>query len=522
MIRLPPFIPGCFLRIFVVLAAFPALMSVAAPVITLDDLEHAYDGSAKVPQITTNPPALPVQVIFRDLHPDAPEPVSAVVYDDTPAQLELSYLSYSFSAQKIYGLGNQVALDGENRRVSAVETILVTWARADEWPALAAANPDGYHHPATITIYELSPSNRLVFRAQATQSVFVPWRPLTMPNGTPYRFNGYAFRASVPFPADITLPERPLVMVSYNTQSTGFVPIGSPGPYNQLNVAMQSAPVSVGTNVDPDVILQIIDGVWFYPSSGWTGSSAPMLRLLASDQCRTSPPVDAGPWQVLARSEDPDLPAQALATMHIAPAAADVALDRLVAIHDGSPQTVGTSTVPAGLPVRVTYDGATSPPEGFGRYQVLAEVIDRNHTGSAAGELWIGLDYDAWAATRLPASDYSPAEALPGADPDGDGLPNLLEYALLLDPSTPRLLPWRQVELPGDTLAMTYRRNPDATDIEFIVETATSLGPDANWCAAGVTQQWVEHNHGADWIRATLPIAPDEPRRFMRLRIMRK
>jgi hypothetical protein len=81
---------------------------------------------------------------------------------------------------------------------------------------------------------------------------------------------------------------------------------------------------------------------------------------------------------------------------------------------------------------------------------------------------------DAW---RL--ANFSPAEladpAISGdlADPDHDGLSNLLEYALGLPPKDPSGGPWVRIE--SDALTLTYTRNKAATDVSLVVEESSDL-----------------------------------------------
>ncbi len=79
--------------------------------------------------------------------------------------------------------------------------------------------------------------------------------------------------------------------------------------------------------------------------------------------------------------------------------------------------------------------------------------------------------FDQWSATR----GLSGADALLTADPDGDGLNNLMEYALHANPtvSDPSVLPDLAIE--GADLTITYRKNKNATDITYVVQSSVDL-----------------------------------------------
>jgi hypothetical protein len=112
--------------------------------------------------------------------------------------------------------------------------------------------------------------------------------------------------------------------------------------------------------------------------------------------------------------------------------------------------------------------------------------------------------------------------AADNADPDGDGIPNLMEYALGGDPwqanSAPRPeLGW--VEMNGQTY-LTFRidRNPAATDIEFLVQTCTNLMT-GDW--TGEAENDVEIlDDEPGWLRARVltPLSQDFIR-FLRLAV---
>lgn len=69
--------------------------------------------------------------------------------------------------------------------------------------------------------------------------------------------------------------------------------------------------------------------------------------------------------------------------------AAAITLSGLTATYDGAPHSVTATTVPADLPVIVTYNGSASVPVDAGTYAIAATVNDPSYQGSASGTLTI-------------------------------------------------------------------------------------------------------------------------------------
>lgn len=511
----------------------PRVSAAGSPAtVSFGNLVPTYDGTPKAPSVTTVPAELPVQVVYRNLSPTAPTPVSQVVYNDTPDPLALSYFSYGFASSKLSALGNLVQLGGTARKLESCDVILVTYAKASDWPVLAAANPAGYLHPVTLTIYEVTSTNQLVFRTEATQNILIPWRPLIQSNGSPWppAYNGYAFRANIPFTNGITLPERVLVMVSFNTETYGFSPIGSPGPYNSLNVAYKTTTnvAPVGTDVNPDVVLQVLNGLWYYPSTGWTTTSTPLLRLRALSTETITPPTNAGPWQASARVSNPDYLGTASSAFTIQPAVASVALGNLSQVVDGNPKSATVTTIPPNLAVNVTYNGSPSPPSAPGNYAVHVEIANPNYQPAVAnGELSLsGQTLNSWIAPWVTNGQIPGTATGSNDDPDHDSISNLMEYALALDPSTsnhglPDLgLP--RLEYSAGQLSLVFRKNLAAADLEFQVESAAQLEVPGSWSAAATANEIITTVGLVQTVRATLITPPNGPQHFLRLRVKRQ
>lgn len=182
-----------------------------------------------------------------------------------------------------------------------------------------------------------------------------------------------------------------------------------------------------------------------------------------------------------------------------------------------------------------------SPPwptaaDGYGRSLVLRQPIgsiDASLPSSWRASVLAGgtpgkpeiTDYASWIAAFFDpdAPDFDLLSA-PQADPDHDGLRNLIEYALARSPQQPE---WQSdspsailVELFGrNHAALSYRHQPDLADIVLSVESSTDL---LNWSSVNIvdfgTPTPQSDGTSVAISRATTPFAPATPTYF-RLRI---
>ena len=105
-------------------------------------------------------------------------------------------------------------------------------------------------------------------------------------------------------------------------------------------------------------------------------------------------------------------------------------------------------------------------------------------------------------------------------DFDSDGILNLVEYAFRLDPTTSSTLPFSLLVESGDepTLALTYHEDTRLADVNYIVETSTTLLPDS-WSSAGITLTDGTTSNGLLTRTASIPIRNNAG--FIRVRIER-
>ncbi len=98
--------------------------------------------------------------------------------------------------------------------------------------------------------------------------------------------------------------------------------------------------------------------------------------------------ADAGAYTLVA-TNDAGTVASDATVLTVNKAVANVALDDASVVYDGLAHPLTATTVPAGLPVTLTYDGGSTPPIAAGSYTVVATVSDANYLGTATATLTI-------------------------------------------------------------------------------------------------------------------------------------
>lgn len=137
--------------------------------------------------------------------------------------------------------------------------------------------------------------------------------------------------------------------------------------------------------------------------------------------------------------------------------------------------------------------------------------------GGTPGWEEAGTNYSDWRSANGIIDDLG--------DGDGDGIPNLLEFALASDYTTPSIsdLPTAKIEtiqiggVNRDYLTLTFRHRPGATDLNYIVEFSDNL---SSWNANGVFVSSASAEEGVTletWRSAT-PVQ-NKDHHFGRLRI---
>jgi hypothetical protein len=119
---------------------------------------------------------------------------------------------------------------------------------------------------------------------------------------------------------------------------------------------------------------------------------------------------------------------------------------------------------------------------------------------------------EAWRDASFESDSSNAAIAGNDADPDGDGLSNLVEYALGLDPNAPSTPPAAQVA--GGVLSITYTVNLLATDVSIATEWSGDL---ATWDDTGITLETLGETGSLRTVRASIPAG--SACRFLHLKV---
>jgi hypothetical protein len=236
-------------------------------------------------------------------------------------------------------------------------------------------------------------------------------------------------------------------------------------------------------------------------------------------------PADAGSYAVIGTIQDADYQGSASGTLVISKAAQSIEFGAPAAkMYGDAPFALG-GVASSGLPVSyassdeavATVSGNVVTIAGVGSTTITAsQAGDANH-GAAENVsqiLTVVPSYFSWASdNNLPSASAGMSQ-----DADGDGLCNLLEYALNTDPMRPNASPLAcDLESVGgrDYLRLTIPKNPAAADVTYAVEVCGDLAA-GSWSAADTVVE--EDGAGRLVVRDKIPVG-DAQRRFMRLKV---
>jgi hypothetical protein len=193
-----------------------------------------------------------------------------------------------------------------------------------------------------------------------------------------------------------------------------------------------------------------------------------------------------------------------------------------------APASYSATGLPPGLTLNTETGLIQGIPTAAGDYEITLGATNTHGTGNATLALTVRSRFTAWAQTH----GLTGAQAANAADPDNDGLSNLLEYALGFDPTTPASEGGPVVALDNQShLEIDFILAPGRGEVTCTVEVTADLthtwqrghayGAGADNSGSLPTEEVARTplGDGRERIRVREILSAAEPRRFLRLKI---
>lgn len=184
---------------------------------------------------------------------------AGVIYNSILSPLPPSSPSLGYQATSTSGFGDRIAFAGTERNLDSVSIVFTTWAYESTYQTVGTTA--GWNHNLNLNLYNVGGGGSVGSLVGAvTINELIPWRPEPSQEcgGNAYSsdgscYNGYNFVVTFAF-GGLLVPNEIIYEVQFDTQSYGVAPMGTPGPYNSLNVALSTEAASIGGNPDPGTL----------------------------------------------------------------------------------------------------------------------------------------------------------------------------------------------------------------------------------------------------------------------------
>ena len=191
----------------------------------------------------------------------SPTPVK--VYDSNLSPLPGNVHSQGFECCEVNEFGDEVQLAGTARKLRSATVTMSIWSLLSDYQSYGYHDPSGWDQALTLNLYNVSADNTQIgTKIKSVQTVVhLPWRPETggCVDATAWKagdgvcYHGLAHEVTFDLShQNITVPNKFVWTISFNTSSYGANPIGAHGPYDSLNVGAQGNGATTGTDVQPD------------------------------------------------------------------------------------------------------------------------------------------------------------------------------------------------------------------------------------------------------------------------------
>lgn len=249
---------------------------------------------------------------------------------------------------------------------------------------------------------------------------------------------------------------------------------------------------------EPAAVARAADGSLYVADLGGEGQSTPAPALRRASPPPSVPVFDPPPATVLGEG---------------------AALTGYTFSASGFPTSYAAAGLPPGLTLNSATGSLSGTPTESGVYLVTISATNSLTTTHLAFTLTVNApSWETWLAAVFTSGQLaSPAVSGPAADPDGDGVPNLLEYLDDRDPLARDTAP-AVATLADGRLTLTYRRLRAAPGWIISPEVSTSL---TAWSRSSADVETVsvtplDARREQVVVRTASPAAPGAPR-FLRL-----
>jgi hypothetical protein len=352
----------------------------------LDDLEHVYDGTAQSVTVITDPIGLTVDLTYNG---NVAAPTNAGSYQVIGTVNDANYEGAATNTLVIAKGPADVLLDdlehaydgtGKSATASTTPSGLTVDLTYDG-NAAAPTNAGSYEVIGTVEDdnYEGVATNTLVI-AKAPADVML--------DDLDQVYDGTAQSVTV-----ITDPDGLMVELTYDGNAAAPTNAGS---YEVIGIVEDDNYEGAATNTlviakaPAGVVLDDLERVYDGTAQSVTVITDPDgLTVAVTYDGNAAAPTNAGSYEVIGTVEDDNYEGAVTNTLVIAKGPADVILDNLEHVYDGTAKNATATTEPEGLTVQLTYDGNAAAPTNAGSYEVIGTVVDDNYAGVATNTLEI-------------------------------------------------------------------------------------------------------------------------------------
>lgn len=193
-------------------------------------------------------------------------------------------------------------------------------------------------------------------------------------------------------------------------------------------------------------------------------------------------------------------------------------------LQDGSPKVYTVSSAKAqsfSLSYRgrneTRYGPASEAPIAAGDYTLTATSTDVNYEGSASLDFTIVASMETFA--QWLADHPGLADTSPSGDAETDGLPNLIEFFMGLNPGSNDGASATVVEKVGNQFSLVYRRSKSAIGVTGAVTWTSDLTTPQPWSSAGIVDVLVSDEGAYEIRRASVTVGISDTVKFMHLEV---